>query len=155
MQKPKLTAEGKYTKRKHAITFDTKSKVQQGHEDETDINRIIGRFLGGQDVPGNSAQPMYADISEVPSYHEMQNHIAYADQQFMKLPAKLRGRFNNKSANLVNFLLDDKNKEEATKMGFFNAPEEPTKESEEANSGKTPEGSPKPKEEPQKGSKTD
>lgn len=145
----------KNLKRKHSIKFDTKSKVQQNQKDQADINKIIGRFLGGDMVAGNSAQPMYADISEVPSYHEMQNHIAYADQQFMKLPSKLRGRFNNKSANLVNFLLDDKNKEEAIKMGFFNAPEEPAKESEEANSEKTPEGSPKPKEEPQKGSKTD
>lgn len=41
--------------------------TDQSQANETDINVIVGKFGIGNQVPGNPAQPMYGDFSQMPT----------------------------------------------------------------------------------------
>lgn len=54
--------------------------------------------------------------------------MAQAQQNFMLLPAEIRERFNNDPGRLIAFLEDDRNKNEAIKLGIVNKPPEKTRD---------------------------
>lgn len=103
---------------------DEPSLTQQHFADECDINNIVEKYmitgvLGDPlSIPSNS--PQYGDYSSPSDYHAAQNLIAQASQAFDLLPARLRERFENDPAKLLEFLGDEKNREEAIKLGLVN-----------------------------------
>lgn len=105
------------------ITFVGESKTQQHFKDEVDTNLIIERYTRTGYLPEDiqyAAQGVYEDFSEVDDYTAMQNKLAKADQSFMALPSAIRERFGQNPANLIAFLNDSKNYEEAVKLGLVN-----------------------------------
>ena len=92
---------------------------------DCDLKTIIDRHSGGIPATGMAAQPIYADISEVPSYQELQNNAIVAKNKFMSLPAHLRRRFGNDPDELLAFLQDPNNKEEAIRLGLIEKPPTP------------------------------
>jgi len=104
------------------------TKVQQQYKDEVDINNIVRKHVQNGQLPvGNMGVPMYIDTSGMPTFQEMMNITISAQQNFMKLPAKIRGRFENDPALLVEFISNEKNREEAVELGFIPEPEVPEK----------------------------
>ena len=99
-----------------------KSLTRQASKDETDVNQILERYSNGGFVNVNAAEPFYGDVSEIPDYATALNIVREAQSQFAALPSKLRDRFNNNPQDLINFLEDDKNREEAIKLGLIEAP---------------------------------
>lgn len=95
-----------------------KKLTQQHHAVDTNINTIVNRMIGGHLPSQNVKQPFFADISGVGTFHEMQNFICKVNQNFMRLPAKIRARFKNDPRNLVEFLQDDTNRREAEALGL-------------------------------------
>lgn len=94
------------------------SLAKQSFAEESDINTIVRRFnLTGQ-LPENVAAPVYADFDEVFDYHSAMNAIAKAHEAFDEMPADIRARFQNDPALFVDFCSDDKNREEAEKLGL-------------------------------------
>jgi len=107
--------------------FSTKTKVQQNMKEGADINNIVAKFRNGVSPILDHREPKYLDLSNLGSFHEMQNHVKKAEQTFMSYPSKIRKRFDNKPAKLIEFLSDEKNRTEAEELGLIYKPAvEPT-----------------------------
>lgn len=96
--------------------------TQQHFADASDINKIVDRFnrtglLGGPGRPSGRV-PEFLNLTG-DSFHEMLIRVEQARGAFNGLPAKIRRRFSNNPENLLRFIGDDKNIEEAIEMGFI------------------------------------
>lgn len=102
----------------------------QADRNEVDINRIVARVMKGQSIPMRNDQPFYGDVSDLGGLQEAFMAVQEADELFMQYPAEVRERFNNDPVELVEFLGDERNYDEALKLGLVNerpklAPPEP------------------------------
>lgn len=61
----------------------------------------------------------YADFTEMGDYMANMNKVVEAREMFESLPAKVRERFANNPANMIEFVMDSSNKEEAIKLGLL------------------------------------
>lgn len=101
--------------------------TQQSGRDDADINVIVARSLrGALPPPGRGQTPMYGDFTQVPTdLREVLLMVKRADDLFMSLDPFVRRRFNNDPAEMLDFLNDSKNRDEAVKLGLVKAPIEP------------------------------
>lgn len=115
---------GKYKEGERAIDPFTdfsgdKGLTVQADRDEADINKIVARFQkSGQLPPSLKGEPFYGDVSEIGDYQECLMRVQEANGLFMSYPAEVRERFNNDPAELVDFLANGDNYEEALKLGL-------------------------------------
>lgn len=94
------------------------SRAKQEFAEEADINTIVKRFnLTGQ-LPENVRMPTYGDFEGIFDFHSAMNAIAQANEAFDAMPAAVRARFHNNPAEFVDFCSDEKNREEATRLGL-------------------------------------
>lgn len=100
-----------------------KSRTEQEHLQETDINFIADRFMRTGAAPQVLNMPTYGDFRGTFDFQSSMNLIKQAKDEFMSLPAKVRTRFANDPQNLLEFLNDPENREEAIKLGFVNKPD--------------------------------
>lgn len=100
------------------------SRTQQSFKDECDINVIVERFGLTGEMPGDLKMPVSGDFTGVTDFHSAMNLVVEAQDQFMRLPAEVRKRFGHDPAELIAFLGDEKNKDEAIKLGLVNPPAE-------------------------------
>lgn len=108
-------------KRKQVLMYFTKpSLTKQEYSEELDINNIIKKFQTTGELP-NIKRGFYADVTQLPDYHEAMNIVAETNQNFATLPAAIRSRFNNNPAEMLDWVADPKNAQEATKMGLLRA----------------------------------
>lgn len=105
-----------------ALMFDGdegKSRTSQEFAEDSDINNIIARYYKTGTLPMYMDREMLEGDVDFMSYHEMQNAIASANSMFAALPAVVRARFDNDPAKFVEFVADEKNVEEARKLGLL------------------------------------
>lgn len=103
-------------------------RTKQSHKDETDINSIMKRFeKTGMIEFINSHEPKYGDVTAMDYQTSMQN-VAQANEMFADLPAKVRDRFDNDPAELLEFLDNPANREEAVLLGLVEPQKEPNPE---------------------------
>lgn len=95
------------------------SRTQQQFQAECDINQIAARLSRGQPVPMARNVGTYADFASAPDFHEAQELVLRARDQFMSLPAKVRERFGNDPAQLLAFVGDKANYSEAKELGLL------------------------------------
>ena len=100
------------------VACEEPSLAQQQFKDETDINNILRQFNVTGMLPEAPLSPRYGDFSGIVDYHSALNAVLAAEDQFMALPAELRARFQNDPENLINFLDNDSNRDEAIKLGL-------------------------------------
>jgi phage internal scaffolding protein len=98
--------------------------TQQHFKDECDINNILRQFNVTGLLPENALSPRYGDFTGISDYHTALNQVIAAEDEFMRLPAELRARFENDPAQLIEFLENSENKDEAIKLGLVNKPED-------------------------------
>jgi len=103
------------------LACEEPSLAQQQFKDETDINNILRQFNVTGLLPEAPLSPRYGDFTGIVDYHTALNAVIAAEDGFMELPAELRARFQNDPENLINFLNDEKNKDEAIKLGLVDA----------------------------------
>lgn len=100
-----------------------KTLTQQHFAEEVDINNIVSRALKtgllGDPMSIGTRQAIFTDVASIGDYQSNLNKIIAAQNAFMELPADLRSRFNNDPANLLAFLSDVNNKDEAIKLGLI------------------------------------
>jgi len=101
------------------LNTGTESKVQQQHLDDCLVPNIVKRYNQGEMPRGSNRPPMYLDHTKIGDYTEMLARVTEVQQKFAGLPAKLRARFSNKPANLLEFLGDEENRDEAEKLGLI------------------------------------
>lgn len=118
--------------RRVATHDETPSMTQQHFKDQCDVNKIIAKYKKTGEITHLAKTPaMYKDLSNVPTYQEALDTVLRADQAFANLPARMREKFQNQPAKLLEFLEDPKNKEEGIKLGIYqpepqiNQPNEP------------------------------
>lgn len=117
--------------RKHGIgkrvytRNDEPSKTDQSFAQEADVKNIMERYRKtGQITHLAKSQGLYADVSNIPDLNEALSRVQEAQYAFDQLPSDLRARFRNNPINMVDFLSDPKNLEEAQKLGLI--PKNPT-----------------------------
>lgn len=96
------------------------SRVQKHFQADSDINNIIAKYkktgiLGNPSLSGR--KPMYGDFSDV-DFAATQRKIAMIRNAFGIMPEDIQKRFENNPDKLLEFLADDKNNEEAVKLGL-------------------------------------
>lgn len=96
------------------------SKTQKHFKDQCDVNKIIEKFKKtGQITHVANNTGVYADLSQRPDYFTALQTVVKAEQAFMSLPAKLRQKLMNDPANLLPYLQDPKNRDEAVSFGLM------------------------------------
>lgn len=100
------------------VNPDPDTRADQSGKDDADINVIVKRFLGGQQLMGPPQLPTFEDYSEVTDYQSMMNLVRQAAEEFNELPANLRRRFDNDPGKLESFIADPANRTEAESLGL-------------------------------------
>lgn len=113
------------------------SLTVQSEKDNCDINKLISKYKRtGQLPPVLKTNGQYGDFSRVGDFHSAMNSVVSAQNAFLSLPAKLRQRFANDPAQLLQFLSVKDNYDEAVKLGLAKprpaSPPEETKKTPEA-----------------------
>lgn len=99
--------------------------TQQHFKDECDINNILRQFNITGLLPETPLSPRYGDFTGITDYQSALNQVIAAEHEFMRLPAELRARFDNDPAQLIEFIENSDNKNEAIKLGLVK-PEDQT-----------------------------
>lgn len=117
------------------IKFVGESRTRKEFLQESDINRLVKRYqeTGSfydpvTSLKGAKNKPFFGDFTNIPDYQEALNIVIDAQDRFASLPSSLRDRFNNDPQALIDFVMDDKNREEAIKIGLIPEPEKPEPE---------------------------
>lgn len=101
-------------------------RAKQEFKDECDINYIMDSYKSVGTINGVAMkQGVYADLSGIGDLHEIMNQVKSAEVGFMSLSSKVRKRFANDPINLIEFLKDPNNKEEAIALGLVEQKEAP------------------------------
>lgn len=110
--------------RPHSIDFSNEPiMTKQSSQQECDINYILKNFRKtGQLAHLNPTIGTYGDFDNATSYLEAQTMLIEADAAFLALPAEIRDRMNNDPAELLEFLHDPENYEEAVELGLLTKP---------------------------------
>lgn len=86
---------------------------------ECDINVIMKRYEAtGQITHLNQRQPMWIDAPDM-DFQGALHLVESARADFMALPSDIRTRFNNDPGQLLAFVADRNNLEEARKLGLL------------------------------------
>lgn len=105
-----------------AETSSAPSLTKQCFAADADINTIMDRYAktGYMIDPSvnPTRKPQFGDFSDVPTYQEAQQILIDAEEQFSALPSKIRERFENDPVNLLDFMSNPANYEEAVKLGI-------------------------------------
>jgi len=93
--------------------------TEQHHVESADINYIVARYAQTGILPSN-AEGVYGDFADADDYLTSQIKVKEAEEAFMRLPLKIRTRFDNQPAKLIEFCNKSENLEEAIKLGLAN-----------------------------------
>lgn len=110
-----------YGPKRHApLTFPPGSgRTRQEFKAEADINVIMKRYAAtGVLEYLNKKQPQYADVTGR-DYQTAMDLVANARTAFEELPSALRARFANDPGQLLDFIADPENYDEAAELGLL------------------------------------
>lgn len=96
------------------------SMTKQEFADECDINNIMRNYARtGMISHVNKYQGSYEDVSGAVSFHEAQEIVKKAEEMFYTVPSAVRSKFDNDPGKFLDFVLDDRNRDEMQKMGLL------------------------------------
>lgn len=98
------------------------SMCHQEYAADADINNLMRKYTYAElpDVPVTVSQ-----FSQVIDYQDMLNASIEVRKAFDMLPGDLRQKFGDNPQNIINFLNDPNNRDEAIKLGLVNPKVEP------------------------------
>lgn len=111
------------------------SRTKQSFAKEADINFLMGRFLRTGEFPTpeeTGRVGTFGDFSDGVDFQMALERVQDAERQFKGLEARVRDRFNNDPAQMLDFLSRDGNREEAVRLGLV-----PDKRAQERRSERT------------------
>lgn len=102
------------------ITFTEPSRTKQSDMEAVDLNVQLAKFRK-TGVMGNlrSDEPLAGDFSDIENIIDVQNRLIDLQEQFDALPAKLRSQFDHDPMQLIEWLQDENNREEAVRYGLI------------------------------------
>lgn len=105
---------------------DEPKLTQQSAKDECDINQIVERARRGADLSAMvRTGAMYGDFSSLPDLKSALLIVRQAESLFGAMDAHVRKRFGNDPVNMIEFLKDDRNRDEAIALGLVKDPKVP------------------------------
>jgi len=112
--------------RKRVVTMPVgKTRTQDQFKKDCDVNEIVAKYrrTGSVTHVRNAASGVYADLTELPmNLMEAQQVVLHAQQAFETVPSAVRNRFGHDPNQLISFLADPANKDEAIKLGLVTPP---------------------------------
>jgi len=100
------------------LVCDDPSLTQQQFAEESDINNIVDRFMKTGHLPSAASMPQYADYEGVFDFQSAMNVVRQADENFMRMDAKVRARFHNSPQEFLEFFANPDNVDEAVRLGL-------------------------------------
>jgi phage internal scaffolding protein len=94
------------------------SLTQQQFKEEADINTIVDRFMKTGHLPDPVSMPQYIDYEGVFDFQSAMNVVRQADENFMRMDAKVRARFHNSPQEFLEFFANPDNMDEAVRLGL-------------------------------------
>lgn len=118
------------TKRVQFVNVDANgevlpSRTQQQFKKDCDVNEIVAKFkrTGSVTHVRNTQMGVYADLTALPvDLQEARGIVLRAEQAFEAVPAHIRARFGHDPKNMIDFLADPANDQEAVKLGLKTTP---------------------------------
>ncbi len=105
----------------------TVSRTRQSFKDECDINVTMDRWANGGVLPQpNKAVPTYGDFTHVGTFLQAQVAVIKAQDDFRRLPVKVRKACENDPAKFLEMVLDEDKREELKELGLLEADLSPT-----------------------------
>lgn len=103
-----------------SVGFLLPSMTKQSFKAECDINQILRKWQKTGLVE-HVAQfdGRYDDVSGVVDYQDALGQVMAAEEAFASLPSGLRKRFENDPGKFMDFVLNDKNREEMRALGLL------------------------------------
>lgn len=102
------------------------SRTKQEFLEESNINNIMARYQKtGQITHLANGTPKYGDFATAEDYYSASNRVLEAQHTFDALPASVRDRMENNPANLISFMDDPDNLDEAVELGLVILREDP------------------------------
>lgn len=94
--------------------------TRSSFRDECNINSIMAKAVKGLNVPINSKSPLFGDVSNMGTYHEMNLRLQEIQNEFLHtVPAEVRLKFGNDSGRFADWLQKPENKDEAIRLGLI------------------------------------
>jgi phage internal scaffolding protein len=98
------------------------SRTEQSHKKKCNVNNVISRYYKTGNLDSRMQDGCYGDFTNVSDFQTCLHRVMDANDDFMALPAVIRKRFSNSPANLIEFLSDEANRDEAVKLGIIPEP---------------------------------
>lgn len=106
---------------------DQPSMTQQQHKEAVNVNNIIKKYhKTGMITHLAKTKGVYGDFTKVKDYQTAVAQVMYAHESFMGLSSEIRTRFNNDPGELLKFIGDKKNFDEAVALGIIEKPADKT-----------------------------
>jgi phage internal scaffolding protein len=87
---------------------DRKTKAIQSEKKHSDINNIVAKAMKTGQLPVLMNREPLPEFPDVQSYQDAMNKVVFANQQFERLPAKIREKFHNSPVLMLSALEDSK-----------------------------------------------
>lgn len=98
---------------------DLPSKTQQHLKQDCDVNCILEKYRKtGMISHLRGGTPQYGDFSQIQDFRTNLELVQNAQMAFDALPSNVRKRFQNDPSQMMDFLSDDSNYDEALKLGL-------------------------------------
>lgn len=108
--------------KKVGISFSEPTRTKQSFKAECDINNIMKRYEKTGIIEHVAKRPPnYGDFSDVTDYQASVNKVMEAQEGFMRLPSKVRSRFQNDPGQFLEFMNNPINIEEMISLGLATA----------------------------------
>lgn len=113
------------------------NRTQQHMRNECNINSIMERYqktgILTDPLRTTNRKPMFDGVhNQNATYHDMCNDVLTIQENFSRIPARIRKRFGNDPDEMMAFLSDEKNRPEAEAMGLIDPlPKNPNKQAPE------------------------
>lgn len=118
-QSPKLRHDYRTGPRVQVDFTDAEQLTDQTHADELDINTVMRRWANGTEPIINAQIPKYGDFSNVDDYLVARLNVAEVQDSFDKLPHAVRAKFNFEPHELLAFVDNPDNYDEAIRLGLL------------------------------------
>lgn len=104
------------------VVNEEPSMVQRHFKETTDINKIMRKYHNDMRQVAPPQRGFYGEFSNAPDYLAARISLIEAQQSFDALPSEVRKRFGNDPAQLLAFIDDKNNRDEAIKLGLIDPP---------------------------------
>jgi phage internal scaffolding protein len=112
--------EGKIIRKRVFTVNEEPSKTDPQYAEDCDTNIILRKFMKTGTVTHLAKrQGSYMDVSNVPDLLNSLLIAQEAEKDFRNFPSEVRRRFDNSYTKFVEFINDERNREEAMELGLI------------------------------------